>query len=291
MINFKSHYTSESIVDPDRKTLCPQIFENPKGKEPKLKSGIISQIQSGISEIANYTKVIDYALIGSILTRRYSDSSDLDVTVLIDSDTYELKKLRKLLKHINGKLVIGTEHPINYFLTNSKADYARKLSLADAVFNVKKNSFERKSVFKKFSVKKYMDEFKDIVSKIDISANKLILDLFDYEELKQANKLELKYLRTRILNKLEADAIELSDLYHKIKKERRDAFDRPITPEDIKKYGDKNRLPENVIYKLLEKYHYLEFLQKVDDILGDDRELTSVEANELVALLLTVDDN
>jgi hypothetical protein len=110
--------------------------------------------------------------------------------------------------------------------------------------------------------------------------------LFDYEQLNLADKIELKYLRMKILNKLEDDAIELSDIYHKIKKDRQDAFDRELSPDDIKKYGDKNRLPENVIYKLLEKYHYLDFLKRIDSILGDDRELTSVEANELVSLLL-----
>jgi hypothetical protein len=286
MINFKSHFIVESIIDPDRKVLSFKIFDFNTSKNPKLKESVISQIQIGLSELAKYTKIIDYSLIGSILTRRYTDQADLDVTVLIDADNQELKNLKHVLKQINGKLVFGTEHPINYFLVNNQKDYFRKLSLADAVFNIKKNAFERKSVFKKFNVKKYLSDFKSIVTAIDTHANKLISDLFDYEQLNLADKIELKYLRMKILNKLEDDAIELSDIYHKIKKDRQDAFDRELSPDDIKKYGDKNRLPENVIYKLLEKYHYLDFLKRIDSILGDDRELTSVEANELVSLLL-----
>ena len=39
--------------------------------------------------------------------------------------------------------------------------------------------------------------------------------------------------------------------------DRRKAFDSDMSPEEIRKYGIKNRLPKAVIYKMLEKYHYI----------------------------------
>ena len=33
------------------------------------------------------------------------------------------------------------------------------------------------------------------------------------------------------------------------------AFDKDMSPDEIRKYGIKNRLPKAVIYKMLEKYH------------------------------------
>ena len=62
--------------------------------------------------------------------------------------------------------------------------------------------------------------------------------------------------------------------------ERRDAFDKDMTPDQIKTFSIKNRLPKNVIYKMLEKYHYLTFLKKCKKIL-DDGEVTDAEIDSL----------
>lgn len=285
MRTFKEQLTiGESIVDPVQPTLSPTVYQDPKSDSPRLRGEVIHQIEAGINKIAAYVSVVDHVLIGSILTRRYTKTSDLDITVLVDSPKDKINQVLRLLPSLNGALIQNTQHPINYFIVSNKKDYDRKLSLADGVFDIQKNAFRRKPIFKRFDIRKYIQQFKNITSKIDAATNNLLIDLFSYEELKYATKAELKYLRATLLEKLESDVIELSDIYKKIRDDRRAAFDRPLTPDDIKKYGDKNRLPENVLYKLLEKYHYLEFLHKVDSILGDDKELSPDDANQLVQL-------
>ena len=203
---------------------------------------------------------------------------------MVDAKKEQIKKIKALLPIINGNFVQFTQHPINYFIIDNKAEYDRKLSLADGVFDVERNEFRRKPVFKRFDIRKYVTQLKTVVSKIDAATETLMQDLFNYEELKTATRAELKYLRLTALERLEADAQELSALYSKIKKQRRQAFDRQLTAREIRMYGDRNRLPENVIYKILEKYHYLEFLHKVDSILGDDNQLSAEDANQLVSL-------
>jgi hypothetical protein len=53
-----------------------------------------------------------------------------------------------------------------------------------------------------------------------------------------------------------------------------------MTPDEIRAYGIKNRLPKAVIYKMLEKYHYLKFYKKCKKIL-DDGEVTDAEIDSL----------
>lgn len=284
MLPFRKHFVSESIVDPVQPHLSSEIFDNFKSNSPTLKSAVISEIESGIKAISAYAKVVDYVLIGSTVTRRYTKSSDLDITVLVSASNEQVKKVRRILPIINGNYVQFTQHPINYFIISNQSDYYRKLSLADGVFDIKSNEFRRKPIFKRFDIRKYVSKFKAVLTKVDYATDEFMQDLFDYAELKTATKAELKYLRLTALEKLEADALELSFIYSKIKADRKAAFDRPLTAKEIKMYGDKNRLPENVIYKLLEKYHYLDFLHTVDSILGDDKQLTSDDANELVAI-------
>ena len=53
-----------------------------------------------------------------------------------------------------------------------------------------------------------------------------------------------------------------------------------MSPDEIKKYSIKNRLPKNVVYKMLEKYHYLKFYKKCKKIL-DDGKVTDAEIDSL----------
>ena len=58
------------------------------------------------------------------------------------------------------------------------------------------------------------------------------------------------------------------------------AFDTDMTPDQIRKYGIKNRLPKAVIYKMLEKYHYITFFKRCKKIL-DDGEVSDAEIDSL----------
>ena len=53
-----------------------------------------------------------------------------------------------------------------------------------------------------------------------------------------------------------------------------------MTPDQIRKYGIKNRLPKAVIYKMLEKYHYITFFKRCKKIL-DDGKVTDDEIKSL----------
>ena len=61
-----------------------------------------------------------------------------------------------------------------------------------------------------------------------------------------------------------------------------------MSPDEIRQYGVKNRLPKNVIYKMLEKYHYLKFYKKCKKILEDgivtDKEVKDLEMHEAITL-------
>jgi phosphopantetheine adenylyltransferase len=60
-----------------------------------------------------------------------------------------------------------------------------------------------------------------------------------------------------------------------------------MSPDEIRQYGVKNRLPKNVIYKMLEKYHYLKFYKYCKKILEDgivtDKEVQDLGIHESIA--------
>jgi hypothetical protein len=53
-----------------------------------------------------------------------------------------------------------------------------------------------------------------------------------------------------------------------------------MTPDEIREFGKQNKLPKNVIYKMLEKYHYMKFYKYLKKILEDDK-ITDKEIDDL----------
>ena len=282
MKRFIGYYVLESIIDPERSTLDPQIFDNPNESNPRIKPAIIQLIQSGINRIQEKTSVIDYTIIGSILTKRYSDTSDVDINVLISSGDYNAVK--DFAISISEKNIPSTKHPINFHVVDNRKDFNNANESADAVFDPKQNKFIRKASSKPFDLNQYWSDYKTVVDTIKDAKEDLKDDLIDYEQLKTIKREDLQAIKQKLeteIKEIEGDVHELEGIYDKIKKERRSAFEAPLTATEIYKYGSKNRLPQNVIYKLLEKHYYLQFIQKIEEIIGPDNKLSKSETDKL----------
>ena len=95
-------------------------------------------------------------------------------------------------------------------------------------------------------------------------------------------------LQDKINSKLDEieDSIEvLVDIGDDVVKQRQSAFNDDMTPEEIRQFGKKHKLPKNIIYKYLEKYHYLKFYKKCKEILEDgkvtDKEIDSLKTEAI----------
>jgi predicted nucleotidyltransferase len=265
-------FLTESILDPEQPTLSPQLFD--LNEEPRLKQEVRNQIIAGIAKLSKVANVLDYTLIGSTLTRRYTNDSDIDINVLINATQDDYDSAKTAAIENSGKLVAGTKHPINYHVLSDKSDFDNANESADGVFDISKNEFIRKPIEKPFHVDKYFSAFKDVVKKIDVMKDELKDDLIDYSVLKTMSKNDAQSIQTLIKNELEqieSDVKGLSALHDKIIADRNAGFQKKLTAKDIREYGTKNRLPGNVVYKLLERYHYLAFLHEVEKALADGK--------------------
>lgn len=265
-------FLTESILDPEQPTLSPQLFD--LDEEPRLKQEVRNQIIAGIAKLSKVANVLDYTLIGSTLTRRYTNDSDIDINVLINATQDDYDSAKTAAIENSGKLVAGTKHPINYHVLSDKSDFDNANESADGVFDISKNEFIRKPIEKPFHVDKYFGAFKDVVKKIDVMKDELKDDLIDYSVLKTMSKNDAQSIQTLIKNELEqieSDVKGLSALHDKIIADRNAGFQKKLTAKDIREYGTKNRLPGNVVYKLLERYHYLAFLHEVEKALADGK--------------------
>ena len=283
----------ESIIDIPRQVYAPGVFDNNDTEDPKIKISVLNMITAQFEEFEKEYPILDYSLIGSILTKRYRNDADLDINVLFDvpEEKREEERLRlskqflsaKNPDNIQGKLIPGTKHPVNYYFITDRKTYDDQNEKADAVYSIKGQKFIKRPEEFEFNPNLYLKDFQKQVDKIDMLKGELKRDIIDYDELTELKPGEIKDLEKRINNKLgeiEKDIQDLTDIGDKVDAERRAAFDKDMTPDEIKTYSIKNRLPKNVVYKMLEKYHYLKFLKKCKKIL-DDGEVSDDEIDSL----------
>ncbi len=291
MKNFKEF--NESIIDIPRKTYAPGVFDNEDTDNPKIKINVLNMITAQFEEFEKEYPILDYSLIGSILTKRYRNDADLDINVLFDvpKEKREEERLRLSKKYlsaaspdsIQGKLIPGTKHPVNYYFITDKKTYDDQNKKADAVYDIKGQKFVKRPEDFTFDVNLYLKDFQKKVDEIDLIKGELKRDIIDYDELKELTPDDVENLQTRVskkLDEIEKGIQDIIDIGVEVDTDRRAAFDNDMTPDEIKTYGIKNRLPKNVIYKMLEKYHYLKFYKKCKQIL-DDGEVSDDEIDSL----------
>ena len=284
---------TESIIDIPRRTYAPSVFDDADTKNPKIKPSVIKMIEDQLAEFEKEYPVLKYTLIGSILTKRWRFDADLDINVLFDvpEDKQEEERVRLSKKYlsasnpdnIQGIEIAGTEHPVNYYFITDRETYDSQNGKADAVFDIKGQKFIKRPEDYTFDMNLYLKDFEKKVKEIDVVKGELKRDIIDYDELSDLNPGDIKNLEKRLAGKLDEikkDLQDLGDVYATVDADRRASFDRDMTPDEIKTFSIKNRLPKNVIYKMLEKYHYLTFLKKCIHIL-DDGEVTDAEIDSL----------
>ena len=283
----------ESIIDIPRSTYAPMVFDKEDTSNPVIKPSVIKMIEDQLAVFAKEHPVLKYTLIGSILTYRYRNDADLDINVLFDVpvEQQEDERLRLSKKYLSAKNpdniqginIPGTKHPVNYYFITDEETYDDQNNKADATFDIKGQKFIKRPDDFKFDTSLYISDFNKKVQEIDVAKGELKRDIIDYDELKELKPGEIKDLQKELtskLNEIETNLKDLSDIGDVVDVERRDAFNTDMTPDQIKTFSIKNRLPKNVIYKMLEKYHYLTFLKKCKNIL-DDGEVTDAEIDSL----------
>src|SRR6056300_1321220 len=287
----------ESIIDIPRRTYAPMVFNDADTMNPKIKPEVKALIDAHLKEFEKEYPVLKTSLIGSILTKRYRNDADLDINVLFDvpvgkREDERVRLSKKYLSasnpdNIQGQLIPGSEHPINFYFITDKKTYDDQEEKADAVFDIENNVFVKRPEEFIFDPDLYVKEFERKVQELDVVKGELKRDIIDYDELTDLQPNDVLNLQDKIKDKLEEieDSIEqIVKIGDTVDAERRAAFDTDMSPDEIRQYGVKNRLPKNVIYKMLEKYHYLKFYKKCKKILEDgivtDKEVKDLEMHE-----------
>jgi|688.fasta_scaffold86856_4 hypothetical protein len=281
-----SEFINESAIDLPKNSLDPTVFDFFDDRLPVLKAGIKYQIAKDVDVIEEILHIKRFYIVGSILSRKYSKNADIDVTVEVDErniDEMLEAKAFKLVEKMNGKLAVGTTHPINYYIF-VKEDEEIEEGRFEGIYDVINDKWIKQPKDLQFNINNYLNKFENTVSRADLMTAKLRRDIIDFKELTTFSKDEIKDLHELLqikLYKINTDIEALIDFKKTIKRKRDEAFNRPLDPDEIEKFQTRNHLPDNVVYKMLEKYYYWDFIQRLEAIIGEDAKLTAKDVRKV----------
>ena len=277
------HKLLESVTNLSKDDLDPTVFQARPDGLPILRDSIKIQILKDIDEIRAVLPVVRFFIIGSILTKNYDHVTDLDVSVQVDEqlvDSIAVAEVMYLLKRLNGRMASDTTHPINYYIVTEEYDESK----AEAIYDVVNDRWIKEPKTYEPDVEKWSLKFQDTLKSIDVGTGELRRDLIDMAEIMNLgtpNVKRLRFLMKQKLSQIDELVKQLINTNRNVKTLRQMAFDRFMTPAELQLYGARNQLPENILYKLLEKYYYTKFIKKLESILDDRNELELTDVPEI----------
>ena len=213
---------NESVIDIPRRTYAPNVFDDEDTSDPKIKANVKAMIDKQVKEFEKEYPVIKTTLIGSILTKRYRNDVDLDINVLFDvpEDKREDERLRLSKKflsssnpdNIQGKLILGTKHPVNYYIITDRETYDSQNEKADAVFDIESNRFIKRPEDFTFDINLYLKDFEKKVQEIDVIKGELKRDVIDYDDLKELEPSDVRDIKDRVDAKVQEIKKDLQDI-------------------------------------------------------------------------------
>lgn len=265
---------NESVLDPVHNTLAKDVWTRDQKLKSKHRDYILDTLREWLDKMGVEKEPSQVAIIGSITTFQYSKTSDIDVNVVIDVPESKKDELIKFLP--NETPLPDTQHPVNYYIASDAGKNVEKKPTAYDVLNDK--WFSGKSP-KKSQVEYpygYVIEIaRFFMDGIDARVAEFERDKIEYELYKEyRDDDEVEMSKEELQKAIEQKRLEiLADLdaifvAHKmVKAFRGKAFEEDYEPDFLIDIKTVNRdfSVNNLVYKALERFGYLEKLDKYKD--------------------------
>lgn len=232
------------MVDPVQPDLDERIVRNGKF-EPEARKNILRHVAKIASDLD--LDVVKTWIVGSSLTYQWTPQSDVDVTIFVNVDKNELKKLnRHIDETYNDMLFIGP-HPVHFHCNTGK--YLR--FKADAIYDLDHDKWIKEP--------QSLNEH-DIQNMIEHCSS-----LDEFNETLEAY-LELKNLLASHADMQEIikQAIRVSLLFEDVRDMRREEFNK----KQDSNLPSANWRCSNIIFKLLENHGLGDLAEMVSESLS-----------------------
>ena len=275
----------ESTLDPVQKIRCPEIFIGPEYEtiKTKVKNQILDTLYKWLKKMGyDYEEVITSVRIeGSSVGFQYTETSDIDVSIISKIPDSEINNLWKILP--NGNNVEGTTMPINYYMLRSNETDTDKAT--SDIYDLLNDTWIKQSkledIKREIPFSYIIEMAKFFTAGVDDRINEYEADNTELDFLKKLTEVEIdKDEKARLISQKEeeikADLDSIYVAHCMLKSLRHQAYGKKgeddgwypviIDVKDTGKYDDPNHSCANLIYKAIEKLGYFEKLEKYEKL-------------------------
>jgi len=214
------------IFDKPKKILDSSVWENNKLR-PDVRLYILKRLES-LTTIKP-VKFIQITFIGSTAGYQYSESSDIDIQVILHPQYDDLQQFyHQVFKTTNGQFLPGTVHPINFFILTSPAAESLNKDRLTVGYDLITDEWIKKPK-RPTHEELYQFELNDPVFKLQ--AEDIARQLAQYKRRPNAQELE-----------------DIAGIYQRIDTDRKTMFQHPSGHGGSKSYA-------NAMYKYLENLY------------------------------------
>ena len=299
-----------SILDEPRASLDPAIWDigrdNLPALKPDVKIHIVENFLSYISKFGGYIKPEEFVknmfYTGSTATYTYTDASDIDIHVIIDwidlaalnpdkarKDPNEMwRELHDIFWWTLNKIKLpGTKHPLTYYVM-PPGDEKKLLEAKEEIYDIGHDVFlvpPGKAInLTEEVIDPALEEASEFMARINQHIADARKGVIDYELLREVITPENaadRYIQiTEKLREIDNELKALKEEYATLKQKRTDAFEEG----DALVGGNSNYSMGNIIFKIVERYHYMDVLRKIKQI-TDDMDLRPDQVQEIAGAL------
>lgn len=272
-IILKEEEIVESALDPVHKNLNENIFDSNNDVKDNVNKFIIDNFFKWWDKLGNSSDQIkEFILIGSITGYQYSVDSDIDININTSLSDSEINQYANILP--NGNLLFDTQHPINYYLTNN----LEAVEKADSAYNLTKNKWIKKPEIDETEVpylysleiaKFFMDGIDERILEYerDIKELEMYKSYLSEEEV-EVNKDEIEKLISIKEQEVKADLDAVYAGHKLLRAFRNEGFNSKESPDFLIQIRSKspNKSIENLVYKIMEKFGYLDKVSKYENL-------------------------
>lgn len=259
----------ESILDTPQKELCKELFRNKK-MIPLVRKKILDTFEKWKIKFINDAEIKDIFLLGSSTTYQYNETSDVDVNIITNLSYDKVHAIYALLPK---GFLIG-KHPVNYYLSINTEDVDRSTTLYD----IKNDKWVRKPTYEKTVVPEdyALEIARFFMDGVDLRIAELERDKKDLEKLKNIKSNQKSVIYTGKIDEdiakkeqeIKADYDAIGVAHYLLRSFRYEGFSDEVGYTfkiEIKNKINPNFSMNNVVYKILDKYGYIDRLKDLED--------------------------
>lgn len=273
ILSVKREVLQESILDAPKKNISKEIYDNNKKLKEKYRKEILAIFDDWKERFIPKVKIKSINLLGSMTTFQYTNASDIDINIQTDLTDLNIKTFGRLLP--NGNLLSGTNHPINFYLTNEDSSINKSPALYNLISNVWIR--EPKKTDTKVPKNYILEVARFFIAGVENRITEYEIDKKEYDYIKseiddddvETDKEELQEKLAQKEEEIKADLDAIYIAHKLIRAFRQEAFKEDYEPSfliDIKMNNNPNKSVNNLIYKEFERLGFFDKLKKYEDI-------------------------